>query len=206
MVSPYKVREKRQLVSTPDGSGIFTSNCETFVLTGGLNGSASLEQPPYEARVTSGLTGLAAYYQGVRNDRTTGLAEWPSLVHPQYRGFSRKAQINSLDGIKSVHRGRFLGTRVVALEQRKDGQNAEANDRENLERIEVCPGAGLRLHRQVHPPQSLMARVGCAHARMEQIIGESGELLTQGGVVSVQMHTKGVLMYLRPSLGQSRHH
>jgi len=71
-----------------------------------------------------------------------------------------------------MHRHGFLGVRVVALEQRENRQDAEANDRENFERVEIGRGARLRLHRQVHAAQSLMARVGGAHAGVEQIIGE----------------------------------
>ena len=81
--------------------------------------------------------------------------------------------------MKSMHRHRFLSARVITLEQREDWQNAEANDRENLERVEIGLGARLRLHRQVHAPQSLMARIGSAHTGVEQIISEPGELLTQ---------------------------
>ena len=73
---------------------------------------------------------------------------------------------------KSMRHHCFLRVRVVALEQRENWQDAEANDRENFERVEIGRGARLRLHRQVHPPQSLMARVGGAHASVEQITSE----------------------------------
>ena len=70
--------------------------------------------------------------------------------------------------MKSLHRHGFLSARVITLEQRKDWQHAEANDRENFERVEIGLGARLRLYHQVHAPQSLMARIGSAHARVEQ--------------------------------------
>ena len=78
--------------------------------------------------------------------------------------------------------------------QRENWQHAEANDRENFERVEIGLGARLRLHRKVHAPQGLMARIGSAHARVEQIIGEARELAAQGRVVGAQMHAESVLV------------
>src|SRR5580704_12500063 len=51
-----------------------------------------------------------------------------------------------------------------------------------------------------------MACVGAAYTCVEEVVGETRELVAQGRVEGVQMHAQGVLVYLRPSLGQSRHH
>ena len=108
--------------------------------------------------------------------------------------------------IKSMNGCRFLGAWIVAFKQRHDRQHAETDNREDFERVEIGLGARLHLHHLVDTPQSLMAGVDSAHAGVERVIGKPGELVAERGVEGAYMHAEGVLVYLRPPLGQSRHH
>src|ERR1700674_2750749 len=75
---------------------------------------------------------------------------------------------------KSMHCGP-LPMRVVFLDQQHQRQHAEANDREDLERIQISLRARLCLHHVVNATQGLMVVVGMAHPRMEQVIREPRE-------------------------------
>ena len=63
----------------------------------------------------------------------------------------------------------LLRVRVVFLNQQHERQDAEADDREDLERIQISLSARLCLHQVVHATQGLMVSVGTAHTGMEDV-------------------------------------